>query len=494
MRKLRQQTGNWLTLSLVLGSALGILLLVQSVANYRFVSGRLMQEAAEREAGRKYGDVLRALRASETSSLQDVLESVKRESPEQIAWIRVSAFDGRLLAVTGDPGHESLPSPSRVARLANRHEASVRLAGSGRSRTLIAASRLRLPLVPTPRPAATNEPPAAGRPGESGIIEIAILFNGVSISFTRLETNLVVGCLAALALLASNAWIAVLLRRHLRARELDRQLELARDVQHDLLPSPDNNRLADAKLEFAALFVPAAELGGDFYDVFDAGDQHLGLVIGDVSGKGVSAALLVGIIHGAVRSSAWARSVSGHETATHRLNMLLAEKSDSARFATLFWACFEPVASTLRYVNAGHLPPLLVRTGRPGAPIESLSDGGGPVLGLLPHASYTSHEIVIEPGDLLVMYSDGITEAMNAHEEEFGAERLIALVRQHANLSPGEICRAIRTSVAEFLGRLKPHDDQTLVIARLAPVPAAEILPQVRQAVPERPSPSPVDR
>ncbi len=485
MTVLPQRTKGWLNLALYLGWALGILLFVHSIANYRFVAGRLLQEAAERESGRKFGDVLRTLRASETNSLQDVVDTVRRESPQQIAWIRVTSFDGRLLASTGDPGGEPLPSAGAVDRGANLHQPVVRLAGSGPRRVLIAASRLRLPRRP-------GEIPHPGRPGEAGIIEIAILLHGVSVSFTRLETNLILGCLAALALLASNAWIAVLLRRHLHAWEAGKQLELARNVQHDLLPSPGGGQNPCERLEFSALFVPAAQVGGDFYDVFDAGAGNLSLVIGDVSGKGVSAALLAGVIHGAVRSSPWAQSLAGHELATRRLNRLLTEKSDSARFATLFWASLDP-RGTLRYINAGHLPPLLVRT-RAGAVVELLNGGGGPVLGLLPHAGYAAQEVAIEPGDLIVMYSDGVAEAMNAAGEEFGAERLAAVVRENAAQSPDEIRDAVRLSIAQFLGPMKPHDDQTLVVARLMPVAESEPATQTQEAVPGQASSSPAAR
>lgn len=488
MSVLPRRTKSWLNLALYLGWALGILLLVHSIVNYRFVAGRLLQEAAEREAGRRFGDVLRTLRASETNSLQDVVDTVRRESPRQIAWIRVTSVDGRVLASAGNPAGEPLPSAGQVFRQANAHEASVRLAGSGNSSVLIAASRLRLPRTPAPE----TPRPHNGHPGEAGIIEIAIYLHGVSVSLARLETNLILGCLAALALLASNVWIAVLLRRHLRAREADRQLELARNVQHDLLPSPGGGQVSSGRLEFAALFVPAAQVGGDFYDVFDAGAGHLSLVIGDVSGKGVSAALLVGVIHGAVRSSPWAHSLSGHENATRRLNKLLTEKSDSARFATLFWASLDP-GGTLRYINAGHLPPLLVRT-RAGAVVELLNGGGGPVLGLLPHAAYAAQEVAIEPGDLIVMYSDGVAEAMNAAGEEFGAERLSAVVRENAAQSPGEIRDKIRLAIAAFLGPMKPHDDQTFVIARLMSVVANDPVAEAQKAIPVRASSSPAGR
>jgi sigma-B regulation protein RsbU (phosphoserine phosphatase) len=206
-----------------------------------------------------------------------------------------------------------------------------------------------------------------------------------------------------------------------------------------------------------------------FYDVYPAENAaengQTALVLGDVAGKGVSAALLMGVLHGAIRSLDWTRSASRHEEATARLNRLLCEKTSRERFASLFWAYFTPETGILSYVNAGHLPPLLVRA----AGMERLDDGGQ-VLGLLPSAHYRSGETHVEPGDLLVIFSDGIEEAANQDEEEFGEERIAQIVRQNAGSPPRLICGAIVSGIGNFLGELKPHDDQTLLIVRLTPV------------------------
>jgi sigma-B regulation protein RsbU (phosphoserine phosphatase) len=190
--------------------------------------------------------------------------------------------------------------------------------------------------------------------------------------------------------------------------------------------------------------------------------------LGDVAGKGVSAALLMGVLHGAIRSLDWARSGADQERATVKLNHLLCEKTARERFASLFWANFIPETGLLRYINAGHLPPLLIR-----AQETERLEGGGPVLGLLPAAQYRCVETRVEAGDLLIVFSDGIAEAMNADEEQFGEERIVAIARQHLDQHPRMICDAVVRGIARFLGPSKPHDDQTLLIVRLTPVLAA---------------------
>lgn len=128
-------------------------------------------------------------------------------------------------------------------------------------------------------------------------------------------------------------------------------------------------------------------------------------------------------------------------------------------------------------MNAGHLPPLLVRRGRLGKmEVERLHEGG-PVLGLLPFARYSQGEAKVEPGDLLVMYSDGILEAQNERDEEFGEDRILQVICQNQDKAPGEICAAILNSVRGFLGRQTAHDDQTLLVVRLEPVNRRQQIP-----------------
>jgi sigma-B regulation protein RsbU (phosphoserine phosphatase) len=201
--------------------------------------------------------------------------------------------------------------------------------------------------------------------------------------------------------------------------------------------------------------------------VFRAGDGRIAIVMGDVSGKGVPAALVMGVIHGAVRSSGWPESASAHERESARLNLLLCEKASLSRYASMFWCYYEPPAHRLCYVNAGHYPPLLAGERGRGIEIARL-DAGGPVLGLLPAARYEQTRCDVRPGDVLVLYSDGLIEATNPAGEEYGESRLRESLAATAVGDPDGIRDAILASAGEFLGASPPRDDLTLVVAKFA--------------------------
>jgi phosphoserine phosphatase RsbU/P len=172
-------------------------------------------------------------------------------------------------------------------------------------------------------------------------------------------------------------------------------------------------------------------------------------------------------------------SAAKHEHAMERLNHLLCKKTSRERFVSLVWCYFDPAASVLSYINAGHLPPLLVRHHDNG-PFEVIRlEDGGPVLGVLPGATFKQSQVSVQPGDLLVVFSDGVLEATNSGDEEFGEERILAAVKDNWSDSPGAICDAVLSRVRTFLGKELPHDDQTLMVVRLQGV--AEIAGASRQ-------------
>ena len=168
-------------------------------------------------------------------------------------------------------------------------------------------------------------------------------------------------------------------------------------------------------------------MSGDFYDVFRAGDGRIAVVIGDVSGKGVPAALVMGVIHGAVRSSAWSEVHVRARAGVRAAEPPAVREGSFSRYASMFWCYYEPLTRRLCYVNAGHYPPLLVGDRGHGIEIMRL-DAGGPVLGLLPAARYEQARCDVRPGDVLVLYSDGLTEAINPAGEEYGESRLRELL------------------------------------------------------------------
>ena len=171
------------------------------------------------------------------------------------------------------------------------------------------------------------------------------------------------------------------------------------------------------------------------------------------------------LIHGAIHSVSWTRSTQDHVTASRQLNALLCKKTASDRFTSLFWGYFDPQRSTMQYINAGHLPPLLIRKTDDQLEVHRL-EVGGPVMGLLPDANFQQGEQYVAPGDLLVAFSDGVVEAMNSEGEEFGDKRLISAIGELWDASATDIRNAIHTRLKTFTGNEPVHDDQTLIVVR----------------------------
>jgi len=439
---------------MVIGLLLGIVLLVQTVGTYYYVAGALVRQEAQRDADRTASSLARAVRlsgANDAVHLAPIVSELHRERPQRVAWIRVTAADGKVLAESGTPtGAPYSPERPGFAPQNRLTLSEVREAEGGK--VLVTAYPLVMTVAgPLPAPATS---------------EIAIYLEGVSVSFRRVRRNMIIGCSAAIALLTAVLVIGLRFPRYLRGQQYEEELEMARRVQSDLLPS---NPLA-SDLDFAAECIPAWQVGGDLYDVFEAGYGRVALVLGDVSGKGLPAALLMALIHGAVRSNDWTSLPSTHEDSTQRLNQLLCEKTGQERFASLFWGYYDQEKGVLRYINAGHLPPLLIRR-KEGADFEVRRlEEGGMVLGVRADARYHQGQAVIESGDLLVIFSDGIPEAANAHGEEFGEARLQRVIEDNWENSASQIRDAILARVRSFLGRRSPQDDQTLMVVRLQPV------------------------
>jgi sigma-B regulation protein RsbU (phosphoserine phosphatase) len=298
------------------------------------------------------------------------------------------------------------------------------------------------------------------------LIEVASPLKAVQGSFDGLRGNLIIGLIASIALLISVGVIGWTTPRYLRGRYLESELQLAKRVQDDLQPKP---RSIPPHVEFAASAVAADHVGGDFYDIFETGSGKVAIVLGDVSGKGISAALLVSVIQGAIRSS----TVSQLETACERINRMLCERTAGERFATLFWGVFDPATGTLDYVNAGHAAPMLIRRAGGTSRIVRL-DEGGPVFGLLPAASYMAGSIEMEHSDSLVLYSDGINEAASQNGEEFGEDRLAEMISKAApSEAPAETCERIMSRVHAFARSGTPADDQTLLLVRFPGAPGS---------------------
>ena len=243
----------------------------------------------------------------------------------------------------------------------------------------------------------------------------------------------------------------------LREKEaLDRELRVARDVQRELLPR-DVPRVRG--LELAGVCIPAVDVGGDYFDFLQLGDDTTGLVIADVSGKGVPAALLMAGLQASVRSLSMA-SVEPAQL-NGRLNEILFRSSSASRYATMFLGFYHAATRRLSYSNAGHHPPLVV--GDDG--VRHLAAGGLPI-GMFDGSTYTHDLAEFNAGDLLTLFTDGVTEAPGAHDEEFGESRLIELLKRHRTRPLDEIVAAVLDEIRQWSGTREAHDDITLVLAR----------------------------
>jgi sigma-B regulation protein RsbU (phosphoserine phosphatase) len=265
-----------------------------------------------------------------------------------------------------------------------------------------------------------------------------------------------------LGLFANQAAIALEnARLHLRALEqerLEREMHLAAEIQRQILPK-GAPQLPGYQL--AGWNRPAREVGGDYYDMFPTRGGRMGLVVGDVSGKGIPAALMVSTLHSALRLLLDQTGIG--PPLLEKLNRHILESSMPNKFITMFLAELDPETGALLYVNAGHNPGLLLRSnGR----VEELGSGGVP-LGLLPGSRYQAREVTVDPGDLLCLYSDGITEAESPEEEEHGTERLCEVLRAHRDAPAIQgVLDAIRESVEGFTRGRPQGDDQTLLVVR----------------------------
>jgi len=248
----------------------------------------------------------------------------------------------------------------------------------------------------------------------------------------------------------------------LERRRLEEELAVARRIQKSLLPSAVPE---PAGMEIAATTRPCHEIGGDFYDFLDFGARGLGLAVADVSGKGVPAALILSGLQATLRAEA--SPTSRPEPVVRRINERLCADVQAGSFASLLYGHLDPATRSFRYVNAGHPAAIVVR--RDGS-LERL-ETGGMLLGVERSASYEVGTETFEPGDLLLLYSDGVTDVLNGDDEEFGRARLETLISRIAHLPGSAVIESIVSAVEAFVGGSLP-DDLTILVAKFLPGPA----------------------
>ncbi len=244
-----------------------------------------------------------------------------------------------------------------------------------------------------------------------------------------------------------------------------RQLQLAAGVQRRMLPQHDP---VIAGIDVAARYVPSLQLSGDFYDFIRLGDDNWGFAIGDVAGKGIAASLLMASVRASLR--AYAHDLYHLDDVIRRVNVALCRDTLDGEFVTLWYGVVDPATGRLTYCNAGHEPPILVRKGH----VIPL-DAGGMIVGVDREQAYDKGILQLEPGDLVLLYTDGLPDAMNAEGHRFGRKRMEAVVREIA-ADPGGSAKAGLDTLLHHLrahtASLRGSDDTTLVLLRVAP-PAA---------------------
>lgn len=253
---------------------------------------------------------------------------------------------------------------------------------------------------------------------------------------------------------------ALLYRQVLEKQRIEQQLSVAREVQRGLLPDAPP-RLAG--YDVAAVNLPTHAIGGDYYDYVPLGADHIGVVVADVSGKGIPAALIMATFRAALRTEM--RRQGDLRAVAARLNDAVLEFRDAARFVTAVCCVLDAASGALSYVNCGHNPPLLLH----GTGAREMLDHGGSALGLFAGASFEAGAAELEPGGTLVLYTDGVVEPANPADAEFGVERLEAAVRAAGGLPASEALRTVIEATRAFSGRDGYDDDFTLVVLRRLP-------------------------
>ncbi|MGC1383403.1 MAG: SpoIIE family protein phosphatase [Candidatus Acidiferrales bacterium] len=261
----------------------------------------------------------------------------------------------------------------------------------------------------------------------------------------------------------ANAQLTAAIAEEVGRREkMSREIEIAREVQERLFPQ----RLQPVVgIEYYGGCRTALGVGGDYYDFLALPDGKLGIALGDISGKGIPAALMMASLQASLRAEA-SRAAGDVAGLLARVNQALFDASSEDRYATFFYGQYDPAAEQLTYVNAGHCAPMLFRASDSFRTIDRLSTGG-PVVGLIPDCVYEQAVVKMAKGDELVIFTDGISEAMNRNLEEWGEERLAQTVRSAPSRTSAELISQIMAAADAFAAGAPQHDDMTLVVVRV---------------------------
>jgi len=266
----------------------------------------------------------------------------------------------------------------------------------------------------------------------------------------------------ALETLATEAAVAIenarLYRETMEKAKMEQEMRIAAEIQQALLPKAGH---AGSFFRTAASSIPCRSIGGDFYDYVDLRNGSFGFALGDVAGKGPPAALLSAMMQGIFAAQAAASDTPSETIA--RVNLALYKRGIESRFVTLMYGVLEP-DGRLTYCNAGHNPPLIIPASS-GAAVRRL-EVGGPIVGLFEAATFQEETVTLSPGDLLLVFSDGVSEALSADGEEYGEDRIITTAKAQPGATPAELLQALFADVRVFTKGAAQSDDITAMVLR----------------------------
>ncbi|MCF7958749.1 MAG: SpoIIE family protein phosphatase [Phycisphaerae bacterium] len=302
------------------------------------------------------------------------------------------------------------------------------------------------------------------REGVISNLSIGMLYKGRGIGILRLYSKKLrrfsAEDISLARTVASQSAAAIvngrLYREALEGERVARQVRLAGEVQRRLIPLTPPRV---AGLDLAGIYVPCHEVGGDFYDMIPLSENRLVLAIGDIMGKGIPASLKMATLRSSLR--AYSETITSMGELLIRVNRMFYHDIELGEFATMFCAFYNSNTAALSYCNCGHEPPILIRNNR----VIDL-DQGGLVLGVDQNASYTPSEVTLEPNDMVVMYTDGLAEALNFEREMFGRTRIIKAARASADMSAQQAAKNILWLMRKFTGLTKRFDDTAIVVLK----------------------------
>lgn len=282
--------------------------------------------------------------------------------------------------------------------------------------------------------------------------------------FSKTDINLLRSVAIQTGLALDNSRLTAAFAQEVAQRErLNREIEIAREVQERLFPQ---KMPLIAGIDYSGSCRPALGVGGDYYDFLQLPNGDLGVAVGDVSGKGIAAALLMASLQASLRSQALTGTADLAQLMCN-VNKLVYDATPSNRYATFFYGQYQQQTRTFRYVNAGHNPPFILRRSSDGTVHVIRLETGGPVVGLFSDAPYQQGSLILERGDVFVGFTDGISEAMNCADEEWGEENLIPSAAAQLDKPACEMIPELMADADRFVSGAPQHDDMTLVVVKM---------------------------